>query len=158
MGEKALCEWLWCEFEKGGVARSRVQVQGWEDGIASHLEQYAKVDIHLDSYPYNGTTTICESLWQGVPVISLAGQSHRSRVGLSLLSQVGLASYVAGNEQEYIDIAMTKASDVAGLALLRKNLRKQVRSSSLMDRSRFIVELEGAYEQMWEENCLASKI
>jgi len=154
LGEKALCEWLWGEFEKEGVDRKRVLLQGWEFKISSHLEQYSKVDIHLDSYPYNGTTTICESLWQGVPVISLAGSSHRSRVGLSLLTQVGLESYIAHNEDEYISIATEKASSLEELAGLREVLRERVRESSLMDRSRFIGELESTYEQMWEEKSL----
>ena len=152
--EKALCEWLWGEFEKGGLDRKRVLLQGWEFEISSHLEQYSKIDIHLDSYPYNGTTTICESLWQGVPVISLAGRSHRSRVGLSLLTQVGLEDYIAQNESEYINIAIEKASNLAELAKLRGVLRERMRESSLVDRTRFIDELEGAYEQMWGEKSL----
>jgi protein O-GlcNAc transferase len=152
--EKALCEWLWGEFEKGGVDRKRVLLQGWEFEISSHLEQYSKVDIHLDSYPYNGTTTICESLWQGVPVISLAGSSHRSRVGLSLLSQVGLDDCIAQSESEYINIAIEKTSNLGELAKLRGVLRERMRESALVDSARFIEGLEGAYEQMWEEKRL----
>jgi len=152
--EGALCERLWEEFEKGGVDRKRVLLQGWELEISSHLEQYSKVDIHLDSYPYNGTTTVCESLWQGVPVISLAGRSHRSRVGLSLLSQVGLEDYVAQSESEYINIAVDKASNLAELAKLRTVLRGRMRESSVVDRAAFIGELEDAYEKMWEEKSL----
>jgi len=152
--EEALREWVWGVFEKEGVDRKRVLLQGWEFEISSHLEQYSKVDIHLDSYPYNGTTTICESLWQGVPVISLAGRSHRSRVGLSLLSQVGLEDYIAQNESEYINIAIEKASNLVELAKLRGGLRERMRGSSLVDRKRFIEELEGSYEQMWEEKSL----
>lgn len=151
LDEKALCEWVWKTFEKGGVERSRVLLQGWEFEVSSHLDQYSKVDIHLDSYPYNGTTTICESLWQGVPVISLAGSSHRSRVGLSLLSQLGLGSYVACNEDEYVKIALEKSSNLAELCDTRKELRGRMRESTLLDRVRFIAELEGAYDQMWEE-------
>ena len=154
LAEEALREWVWRTFEEKGVDRARVTLKGWESEVSSHLEQYSKVDIHLDSYPYNGTTTICESLWQGVPVISLVGLSHRSRVGLSILSQVGLDSYVAHNEQEYVNIAIDKAANVGELCGLREGLREKMRSSSLLDRSRFIGELEAVYEQMWVEKNL----
>jgi len=153
--EKALCEKVWETFEAEGVARDRVELSGWAQAVASHLECYDKVDIHLDSYPYNGTTTLCESFWQGVPAISLAGESHRSRVGLSLLTQLDLASYVATSEQEYIDIAIRVSEDLDALGDLRKNLRERMRQSSLMDRTRFISELEDAYENMWEQKALS---
>jgi len=152
--EKALCDKVWSIFEQEGVARERIELSGWAQAISSHLECYDKVDIHLDSYPYNGTTTLCESFWQGVPAISLAGDTHRSRVGLSLLSQLDLGSYVAEGEQEYIDIAVRAAGDLKALGELRKTLRERMRHSSLMQRSRFISELEEAYESMWQEKVL----
>lgn len=154
LNEKALCERVVRIFEDQGVSRDRLELVGWTSDAGSHLGAYSKIDIHLDSYPYNGTTTICEALWQGVPVITLSGESHRSRVGLSLLSQLGLESFVASSEQEYIDIAVMKASDLASLSELRKGMRDRMRSSTLMDRSRFISELEAAYEQMWVEKIL----
>jgi predicted O-linked N-acetylglucosamine transferase (SPINDLY family) len=73
-------------FEQNGVSMERVELLGWASSTAEHLELYNRVDIGLDPFPYNGTTTTCEALWMGVPVIVLAGNTHAARVGVSLLS------------------------------------------------------------------------
>ena len=83
----------------------------------------AEIDIALDTFPYHGTTTTCEALWMGVPVITLAGQSHVSRVGVSLLGNVGLAELVAGGTDEYIRLAVALARDRERLTGLRGGLR-----------------------------------
>lgn len=76
-----------------------------------HLEAYNEIDIALDTFPYNGTTTTCEALLMGVPVISLAGDRHASRVGASLLNQVGLFKFTANSQEEYIQIAKDLAAN-----------------------------------------------
>jgi protein O-GlcNAc transferase len=151
LAEEALRERIWAYFKEQGIARARVRLQGWSEDINSHLELYNEVDIHLDTFPYNGTTTTIESLRQGVPVVSLAGSNHRSRVGCSILSQVGLDDLVAGSEKDFVDVAAGLASDLGRLRSLRQELRARVDNSSLMDRKRFIAELEESFELMLNE-------
>src|SRR5208282_4159051 len=110
---------------------------GWEPEPGGHLALYNRVDIALDPFPYHGTTTTCEALWMGVPVITLAGQSHVSRVGVSLLSNVGLPELIAQTPEQYVSIARELAADLPGLGRLRRELRAMMRASILMDAPRF---------------------
>ena len=70
-----------------------------------HLELYNRIDIGLDTFPYHGTTTTCEALWMGVPVVTLAGQRHAARVGVSLLTNLGLGELIADTPEQYLQIA-----------------------------------------------------
>jgi len=153
LAEKALREQVWQQLEAEGIAKERVRLQGWTENIDSHLELYNDVDIHLDTFPYNGTTTTVESLRQGVPIVTLAGRNHRSRVGLSLLKQIGLDEWIATSESEYVACAVRMATDPDRLEALRESLRARVDSSSLCDRERFIPEIESAYENMLTERA-----
>ena len=85
-------------FAEHGIAPERIDLLGQLGSEIEHLSLYGKIDIALDTFPYNGTATTCEALWMGVPVITLAGDRHLSRVGLSILRQVGLPDLVAGTE------------------------------------------------------------
>ncbi|MGD0465031.1 MAG: hypothetical protein ABSB74_21315, partial [Tepidisphaeraceae bacterium] len=118
-----------------------------------HLELYHRVDLALDTYPYHGTTTTCEALWMGVPVVSLAGRTHASRVGVSLLSNVGLPEFIARTPQQYVQIATGLAGDLPRLAELRRTLRPRMQASPLMDAPRFARNVEAAYRRMWENWC-----
>jgi hypothetical protein len=102
-----------------------------------HLCLYQQADLALDTFPYNGTTTTCEALWMGVPVISLAGQTHVGRVGVSLLSRVGLEGLLARTTNDYVELAVSMAADRDSLAFLRAGLRQRLRDSSLLDRRRW---------------------
>jgi predicted O-linked N-acetylglucosamine transferase (SPINDLY family) len=143
-------------FTDRGIERSRVELLGFTPEKEDHLALYGKVDIHLDTFPYNGTTTTCEALWQGVPTVSLAGDSHRARVGLSILNQVGLSDYIANSFSDYVALAIEKASDLKALSELREGLRERVSNSALTDVSLFATELSDAYEKMYEERVLSS--
>ena len=111
-----------------------------------HLAHYGQADIALDTFPYNGTTTTCEALWMGVPVVTLAGQAHVARVGASLLAAAGLAEWVAQTPDDYVRIAVERAGDPAGLASLRQNLRAKM--APLTDGAAFAAKLEDAYQGM----------
>ena len=93
------------------------------ESYKEHLGIYNEIDIGLDTFPYNGTTTTCEALWMGVPVVTLAGDRHASRVGLSLLSNIGLPELSAKTVDEYIDKAVKLASDIEKLRFLRERIR-----------------------------------
>lgn len=88
-------------FAAHGVHEGRVELLGQLASETEHLSLYGNIDIGLDTFPYNGTTTTCEALWMGVPVITLSGDRHLSRVGQSILTRVGLADYVAGTADDY---------------------------------------------------------
>ena len=120
---------------------------------ADHLACYEDVDVALDTYPYGGTTTTCEALWMGVPVITLAGVTHRSRVGATILRCLGLDELVAGSAAEYIERCVSLAGDYERRRELRSNLRERMRNSDLMNARQFTRRPEGAYRTMWLEFC-----
>jgi predicted O-linked N-acetylglucosamine transferase (SPINDLY family) len=141
-------------FVAHGIAEQRLVLRGWSTGAADHLSQYTEVDIAVDTFPYNGTTTTCEAMWMGVPVVTLAGSTHVGRVGVSLLSAAGLSEFVASSEDEYCDIASRLARDPSRLADLRSHLRSRIHSSPLCDALRMAREVEAIYQSMWEQWCI----
>ncbi|MBM4146919.1 MAG: tetratricopeptide repeat protein [Nitrospira sp.] len=148
---KDTCEYIFSLFTQKGVAAERIELLLWQPDTRAHLETYNRIDIGLDTFPYNGTTTTCEALWMGVPVITLAGNTHASRVGMSLLSNVGLPELVAGTPDEYVKIAVDLARDLNRLQSLRERLRDMMADSPLTDSKHFINILENSYSEMWQK-------
>ena len=140
-------------FAAQGVGAERLELRGNTPSYAEHLRLYATVDIALDSFPYNGTTTTCEALWMGVPVLTLAGAEHRSRVGATLLRSVGLTGLVAGSSEDFCNRAADLAGDLERLARLRAALRGTMAASSLTDGAGFTGQLEIAYRAIWQNWC-----
>ncbi|XP_007027838.2 PREDICTED: probable UDP-N-acetylglucosamine--peptide N-acetylglucosaminyltransferase SPINDLY [Theobroma cacao] len=118
-----------------------------------HMQAYSLMDISLDTFPYAGTTTTCESLYMGVPCVTMAGSVHAHNVGVSLLSKVGLRHLIAKNEDEYVQLALQLASDVTALQNLRMSLRDLMSKSSVCDGKNFISGLEATYRNMWRRYC-----
>jgi predicted O-linked N-acetylglucosamine transferase (SPINDLY family) len=143
-------------FRARGVAAERVEIIGRAKSVVSHLEDYHRVDIALDTFPYAGTTTICEALWMGVPVVTLGGRTHVTRVGVSLLSAVGVPELAAENAEEFVAAAAALAGDRRRLLELRKGLRGMMRNSPLTDNVRFTQNLELAYRNIWSRWCAAA--
>ncbi len=141
-------------FARAGIDASRLTLRAWEASVDDHLAAYDGVDIALDSFPYNGTTTTCEALWMGVPVVTLRGDRHASRVGASLLRSVGLDELIAEDAADYVRRAGALAVDRARLAGLRAGLRERLKGSPLMDEEGFVRELEAAYASMWQARLL----
>jgi protein O-GlcNAc transferase len=153
--DSSVREIFWGHFEEHGVDRQRVHLVGDRQSIPEHLQIYNEIDIGLDPFPYNGTTTTCETLWGGVPVVVLAGNAHVCRVGVSILTNVGLPELVAQTPEEYVEIAVNLASDLERLRHLRHNLRDMMEKSPLRDPQGHARALEQAYRQMWK-NLVAS--
>ncbi|MHC4582017.1 MAG: O-linked N-acetylglucosamine transferase, SPINDLY family protein, partial [Planctomycetota bacterium] len=109
-------------FQELGIPGHRVEICGRKPTI-EHFKMYDQVDIALDTYPYNGTTTTCEAMWMGVPTISLVGKAHASRVGLSILSRVGLGDFAASTAAEYVGKAVAYSGELENLAKIRTSLR-----------------------------------
>ncbi|MFZ5908182.1 MAG: tetratricopeptide repeat protein [Nitrospirota bacterium] len=140
-------------FLEAGIPGTRIKLLGWETDKRRHLETYNRVDIALDTFPYHGTTTTCEALWMGVPVITLAGDLYASRTGISLLSNAGLPELVARSSEEYVGKAIHLAGDLEKLESLRRGLREMMKQSPLTDAGRLVKNLEDSYRQMWETWC-----
>jgi protein O-GlcNAc transferase len=140
-------------FFREGIEGYRIKLYSWAPSTKEHLSLYNQIDIALDTFPFNGTTTTCEALWMGVPVITFAGAAHASRVGASLLSNVGLKELIACTQAEYIDIAVKLASDIKRVQTLREKLRGMMAHSPLTDDKRFTANLEICYRHIWEEWC-----
>jgi predicted O-linked N-acetylglucosamine transferase (SPINDLY family) len=140
-------------FADEGIDAERIRLLPWIQSSKKHLDMYNSVDIALDTFPYNGTTTTCESLWMGVPVITLAGKAHVSRVGVSLLSNMGFPELIASSYDQYIEIAVNLASDITKLSEIRQSLRSMISNSPLTDAKRFTAHIEHCYVQMWKTWC-----
>lgn len=124
-------------LKERGIDPSRVEILPPAAETAGHLGLYARMDIALDTFPYNGTTTTCEALWQSVPVVTLAGDRHAARVGVSLLTAVGIPELIARNADDYVRLAVELAGDPARLLHYRTTLRDRVRQSPLCDAPAF---------------------
>jgi predicted O-linked N-acetylglucosamine transferase (SPINDLY family) len=131
-----------------GFDGTRVTLMGHIPGTLNHLAAYGDIDVALDTFPYHGTTTTCEALWMGVPVISLVGRLHAARVGLTLLNSVGLGGLATATEDEYVALALALAEDRDQLAQLRGRLRGIMERSPLCDRHRLTRGVEDAYRKM----------
>jgi predicted O-linked N-acetylglucosamine transferase (SPINDLY family) len=140
-------------FHEQGISPERLDLLGLIPGRGNHLATYSRIDIGLDPFPYNGTTTTCEALWMGVPVIGLLGDRHAGRVGASILHHVGLPELVAASEDDYVERACSLAADRQRLGMLRETLRPMMRASRLMDTGQFTQSLENAYREMWMDWC-----
>ncbi|GEM_PF-754616 len=150
---KIACSRVFDLLEKEGVSAQRVELHAAMPTIAQHLGLYNRIDIALDTFPYHGTTTTCEALWMGVPVVTLAGKTHASRVGVSLLTNVGLSDLIARDDRDYIEKARSLAGDTGKLRSLRRGLRDMVALSPLADAKRFTAELEKEFRRMWIDWC-----
>jgi protein O-GlcNAc transferase len=121
----------------------------------AYLRTYDRIDIGLDTFPYNGHTTTLDSLWMGVPVVTLIGWTVVGRAGWSQLCNLGLPELAAHTPQEFVKIALNLATDLSRLSELRKGLRQQMKRSPLTDIVSFAREVEAAYRGMWKSWCLS---
>jgi predicted O-linked N-acetylglucosamine transferase (SPINDLY family) len=136
-------------FAHHGVTADRLELRGATAATHAHLAQYADVDIALDPTPYNGTTTTVEALWMGVPVVTLTGARHASRVGTSILRTLGLTDCIARSNDEYVAICDRLAAGSGHLAHLRGCLRERMQGSALMDVPQFVTH----FEDLLREAC-----
>lgn len=143
-------------FGRQGIAPDRIRLMASTPTRRSHLDLYALIDVALDTFPYNGTTTTCEALWMGVPVVTFAGDRHAARVGASLLQRVGLDDLVAHDRDGYVAIACSLAADPARIARLGGELRARMAGSPLCDAPAFARDLEAAYAGMARVAATAS--
>jgi predicted O-linked N-acetylglucosamine transferase (SPINDLY family) len=142
-------------FESHGIGRDRLEFRGLDLALIDHQSVYNQIDIALDPFPYNGATTTCEALWMGVPVVTLAGKMHAGRVGVSILTQMGLTDLIADSPDDYVQIATKLSNNPARLSELRNSLRHRMSVSPLCDAKAFTRAVEDAYRTMWRNWCEA---
>jgi protein O-GlcNAc transferase len=137
-------------FERAGIGVARL-IFVKRCPRDEYLRLYDRIDIVLDPLPYNGITTTLDALWMGVPVISLAGNAPPGRVGLGILTTLGMPELAAHSQEQFVQIASALAGDLPRLVQLRKTLRQRLRASPLMDAPRFARNIEAAYRDMWRK-------
>lgn len=136
---------------EAGVEAGRVDFVG-RTTPAGHIAAMAGADIALDSFPYTGGATTLETLWMGVPVVTLPGDTMASRHACGYLTHLGLTEFVAGSVEGYVGIATGLARDEPKLKSLREGLRSRMRASSLCDADRFAEAFEAMIGEMWRRH------
>ncbi|MGA1466031.1 MAG: tetratricopeptide repeat protein [Phycisphaerales bacterium] len=140
-------------FTRFGFEASRLDLRGFSKHMTDHHLAYAEVDIALDTYPYHGTTTTCEALWNGVPVVSRIGHVHRARVGKTILHAVGLTDLACEDDDSFVAAAAALAANGSRRETLRAGLRERMRVGPLCDGEAFARRFEGAIRHAWTCWC-----
>ena len=138
-------------FKEEGISEDRLELHSWMPEKDGHLRLYGHVDIGLDPFPYNGTTTTCEALWMGTPVITILGDRHVSRVGASILTHVGLEEFIATDIDEYINMAIKYANNMDSIKSIRAGLRHNMKNSDLCNADAFARDVEKVLDEMWNQ-------
>ncbi|HTB82138.1 MAG TPA: tetratricopeptide repeat protein [Candidatus Sulfotelmatobacter sp.] len=153
LGRPGVQQWLYEQFVRAGIPATRLDLRGAGLPKDQHMGLYNQVDVCLDPFPYNGTTTTCDALWMGVPVVTLIGRTHVARVGLSLVTNLGFPEWATNSENDYVTRCKELAGNLPELAAIRERLRQTMSQSPLCDAPRFIEHLESVYRKVWERRC-----
>lgn len=143
------CDQFFQMLEPFGLRRSQVAMVYSK----SHWDSLDQIDIALDPFPHNAGCTTVESLWMGIPVITMASRPSVGRIGEMILNSLSLPEWVAHNEDEYVAIAVKLAHDQERLRRERRTLRGRMQDSALLNEERFTSQLEDAYREMWHRYC-----
>jgi predicted O-linked N-acetylglucosamine transferase (SPINDLY family) len=152
LGDKSVRERYLGMFTALGVDPARVELAP-ASGYTEYLAAYCEVDIALDPFPFGGGITTCDALWMGVPVVTCPGETFAGRHSLSHLSNVGLTETIAGDLEEYVELAVTLAGDLPRLAALRAGLRERMAASPLCDGKRFAENFVEVLRRVWRDWC-----
>jgi predicted O-linked N-acetylglucosamine transferase (SPINDLY family) len=150
LADAAVRDGVAAQFARHGIGADRLELRGWRD-FADYLNEVARCDLILDTLPFAGHTTSCHAMWMGVPVVTLAGETHRGRMGASLLISMGLNELVATTTQQYVDTCTALTGDVRRLTEMRLGLRDRMRAAPFMNGRQFTRDLEAAYAKMLAE-------
>jgi predicted O-linked N-acetylglucosamine transferase (SPINDLY family) len=121
-----------------------------------YMETYRRIDVSLDTFPCNAHTTAFDSLWMGVPIVSLYGTTAMSRGGLSILANLGMQDWCTDDPTNFVEIAVRTAADVQSLFEIRRTLRSRLKNAPLMDGPRFAQNMEQLYRDVWSAWCKTS--
>jgi predicted O-linked N-acetylglucosamine transferase (SPINDLY family) len=143
-------------FRDRGVDPGRIEFVEFQPR-RQYLEVYHRIDIGLDTLPYNGHTTSLDSFWMGVPVVTRIGSTVVGRAGWSQLCNLGLKELAGEGDEQFVKIALELAADLPRLAGLRQDLRSSMQRSPLMDGPRFARAMEAAYQDMWKSHLQSAR-
>jgi predicted O-linked N-acetylglucosamine transferase (SPINDLY family) len=152
LADEATRDLVLARLSRHGIDTARCQLRD-PTHYGAYLDDYSLVDIALDPFPFNGGMTTLDGLWQGVPVLTMSGRSHVSRVGGSIMSALGLTEWIAGSPDEFGALARQRAADIPQLARLRMELRDRLHGSAVGDVRRFAHDMSQAWRQLWHEWC-----
>ncbi len=145
---RVLAERILRVFAHHGVTADRIELRAAIEPLELHLANYRDIDVALDPFPFNGSTTSFEALWMGVPVVTLLGDRMAGRWSASMLRAIGLDELIAADETRYLEIASELAQDPPRLDRLRADLRPRLKASSLMDGAARARQLERVYRAL----------
>ncbi len=140
------------QFKDWGIDPGRITLTG-DQTFTQYLALHNSVDIVLDTFPVCGHTVTCHALWMGVPVVSLGGETYCQRLGVSVLTNLGLPQLLAKTPHQYIEIAAGLAADLPRLSQLRATLRDRLTNSPLINAPAFARQIEAAYREIWRRWC-----
>jgi predicted O-linked N-acetylglucosamine transferase (SPINDLY family) len=140
-------------FSRHGIDESRIKLLPRTFEYFDYLQGYNEIDLSLDPFPYCGGQTTLESLWMGVPMLTLPGERCVGRMSLSILGTMGLEAFAARSKQDYIDIAVKISRNPAQLATLRNTLRETMRTSRLTNAPGFAHNIERTWRALWRRWC-----
>ncbi len=150
-GDSVVRNWLVSEFAKAGIDERRLILQP-RLPMKDYLALHQQIDLALDPFPYNGGTTSMHSLWMGVPFVTLSGDTTQSRVGVSVLRQVGLESFIADSKEEYFELVLYWSQQLLQLSQIRNSLRDRIKSVEQRPDA-IVAHLENAYRRIWCQWC-----
>lgn len=150
--DKKVQEKFLTDFAKNNIAKERIIFSG-HTVLEDMFSEYNKVDIALDTFPFNGNTTTSHALWMGVPVVTLSGTNYVSKMSESILNAIGLPEFITKTKEEYINKAVSLAENIEKLQEIRLNLRNKFENSNLSGVKKFTGELEELYKKAWQGWC-----
>ena len=153
LSSQRTCDLVLERFKRMGVEPGRIEFRTTTDFGTFLRFLNEEVDITLDPFPFNGGTTTCHSLWMGVPVITLTGDRHASRMSLSMLTAIGLPEFIGADEAGYVDVGRRIAADLPHLRAVRAGMRDRLKASPLLDGAGYTRDLEAAYRKVWADWC-----
>lgn len=150
LSNSEFCEENLKKFKKNNVDISQLIIRGKTETRKDLLKIYNEIDISLDPFPFQGNTSTCESIWMGVPVITLKGNRYLCRFGESINSNLKMFDWIAKDENEYISKAIKFSSNLEELSIIRKNMRNKALQSSVFDAPRFAKYFSKMLWDMWQ--------
>ncbi len=144
-------------FADAGIASTRIEFRGRTPSDVEHLQQFADIDVALDTLPFGGVLTTCAASLMGVPVVTWAGTRVLERYGATILETIGMGEGIARDVDDYVAKAVSLAGDARRLARLRDDLRRQLQTSRLCNGAAFARSIEDAYREMWRQRCTGTE-